>query len=180
MKKLSVFIIFILISFQIISAQDYGKIFLLDIVVYKNDSVQLNELREAQGTPNVENLLGTGYKIRLVSDSNSVLFEKEFLIGFSGHGISTSGKPVEFNDTSKNLVFRLPAPEGATKLQLLHESKIIFSKDLPGVSKPIQTSSSYSIYIYLAILIVAVILLVFLLLRRKNSHQYENLKQKWS
>lgn len=180
MKNIEFILLFIfLLALPLIAkAQEYEQIIVFDIVLYQNDTFQLNQLRLDNGTTNIDNLLGNGYEIAMLNDAQQIIFAKNFTIEFGGHGITPSGAPIEINFDQKRLTFRLPVIQNAKYLELLHNSKTILQINLQSnqnttalfpPSTGTQTQLPW-IYVEIFLFIVSFVGIIYLF-RRKYTIQ---------
>ena len=178
MKKIE-FILFLILIFVLplaAKAQEYEQIIVFDITLYKNDTFELNQLRVANGTTNIDNLLGTGYQIAMLNDAGQSVFAKNFRVEFGGHGIGPDG-PVPFEGDQKRLAFRLPVIQSAKYLELLHNSKNILQINLQSdqntrVFFHANENQTQFPFLYVEIIIfIAAFAAIIYLIRRKYTIQ---------
>jgi len=174
-------IIFIFVLPLAAKAQEYQQIIVFDILLYQNDTFQLNQLKLENGTTNIDNLLGNGYEIAMLNDGQQIIFAKNFTIEFGGHGITPSGAPIEINFDQKRLIFRLPVIQNAKYLELLHNSKSILQINLQtnentsalfiNNNNGIQNQSQFPwIYVEIFVFVASLISIIYLF-RRKYTIQ---------
>lgn len=139
MKYIFISMVFSVILFSALALAQESKVFVLDLIIYKNDSnATLNDFSVADGIPTdfpeiTEVFQGQEqYTIKIISVNNEVLFQKEFLISFTpAPFIPPSGTTPEVtNLTNVEKYLRLPYFEGAKKIEIYHDNKIIFTYEI--------------------------------------------------
>jgi hypothetical protein len=117
---------------MLVYSQELQKIFAIHIIIYKNDTVGLVSFETSQGTltdfPEITPVSEEQelYSIIIVSTDNKILFNKSFIIGWVAHPFNKTD--VILNESDK--YFRLNYFDSASKIEILHDNRVIFSYNL--------------------------------------------------
>lgn len=128
--------LFMVVLLSVVIA-DVGRVYIVDLIVYKNDRVDLLDFKIQNGTP-LYPTNGKDYVITIYSDKGSQLFSTIFDIGFDAwpDTVSSDGNmtqnPVSLDKV--NLYLRLPYFENGKTIVLMHGNKVIFMKDIKGIN----------------------------------------------
>lgn len=181
--KVKYIIFLIILLLTTVNAQQYQKIFTLDVVIYRNNSVELKEFGIEEGKVSFFGDIGS-YSIRLISFNGSVTFQKPLNIEFVIYPEPGISEGIQLNEIE--LYLRLPFSQETKKVQILHDNKIIFdfntenylcNKDnlCAGYENKINCPEDclkkpkYSLFIVLAAILVA-IAFIFVMVYRKYRH----------
>jgi len=143
------------------------SVYMLDIIIYQNDNVELRSFDIISGSPGPFSDAGgnNNYEFRILSKDKEVLFDQSFHLGYAAYRFrgpnSTSPDIVPYDKTEN--YWRLPYFDDAALIQLFHEGKIIFEYD---VSKRQQTFPSNLNSIILIVGAIAIAVLILILFKR--------------
>jgi len=133
MKKKNVWgLALILLAFACTASAD--QVFIYEVSISKNDSVDLKDFSLIEGKVNTAQTPAGEYTIKILSATKE-LFTAEIKVSFQTHedAIDKDGKmhqiPVDLAKVDKFL--RLPYSKDATKINLYHKDKLIYSLDIP-------------------------------------------------
>jgi hypothetical protein len=119
MNKIFLFFFLLLLTDQA-AASD---ILLVDLVVHKNDSVELRELRITSGRPLIDIESGP-YRIEVTDSNGTVVLDRDLMISF----LIMSDPPVETDQSFVSL--RIPYNSRMKHVNIYKADKQIFSQDL--------------------------------------------------
>lgn len=110
------------------------QVFIYEVSISKNDSVNLKDFSLIEGKVNTAQTPAGEYTIKILSATKE-LFTAEIKVSFQTHedAIDKDGKmhqiPVDLAKVNKFL--RLPYSKDATKINLYHKDTVIYSLDIP-------------------------------------------------
>jgi hypothetical protein len=136
-----------------LSLVNAGSIYDLNIVIYKNDTVELKNFSIREGSPGPFPDAGAdnNYEFKIISRDGSMLFNQSFHLGFVAYRFrgpnSTEPDVIPYNRTEDH--WRLPYFEDAALIQLYHEGKLIFEYGIMGSQKEEIVPSNGSSYVAL-------------------------------
>ena len=129
--KLILIILIILAGFSF-SVYAQEKIFSFDVIIYKDDRVELIDFQISDGkVTDFPKYDDANYFIRILSFEGEILFEGSMKITYIAHPFPPPGeeeREVELNETEKFL--RMPYFANAKTIELYHDDKLIYSLDV--------------------------------------------------
>ncbi|MEM5853198.1 MAG: hypothetical protein QXG39_05745 [Candidatus Aenigmatarchaeota archaeon] len=136
MKKLLMLIIFFafVVLLTLASAQT-NKIIVLELLIFQNDTVILKSFIITDGVPDkfFPQEINPSYLLKIISFDGQVVFQENLRISFLAYPTSFSENVSDtvINLEKVNLYLKLPFFETAEKIQIYHDSKLIFDFKIP-------------------------------------------------
>jgi hypothetical protein len=132
--KITSLLLVIFLYSPVLSESSNGFSYSLSAEIYNNDSAVLNSLSSQNVKPGFFPLDDTGYKVKLLSENRSTLFEDNLQISFETKSSfeKEDGTPFEesYFSNSTEVDLRIPGFAKAKYLQISHNDKVILESDL--------------------------------------------------
>ncbi len=187
-------VIFLFSLIGIASSQEIQKIFALNIIVYRNDTILLKNFGIEEGKISTFSSRSVGYSIKIFSFDDKVIFEKPLTISFIASPISETGLD-QIQLKERNIYLKLPFSQHAKKIQITHNNAVIFElnvKDylcnrdsscsdyedeincpedcLKSSEKPIRPQSNTSIVLFVVSFILIIIIIIVVVSYKRSSN----------
>ncbi|MBS3052254.1 MAG: hypothetical protein J4428_02710 [Candidatus Aenigmarchaeota archaeon] len=131
MNKVYIIILFSLILLSV-KVSAFQEVIVIDLDLYRNNSIVLNELKIISGIPDTEANDEGNYHITLLSEEKNEVFKTNFDLEFTAtEEEQTENEMTEMILDKINLYFRLPYYSEANAIQIYHNEELLFEKKLP-------------------------------------------------
>lgn len=104
------------------------KIFVIEFILYKNDTVELLDFKISEGTVSLFHEAGEpNYNIKIISTDKKVLFSQNMHISFYAAPDAYGNISVPLVELEKQHIYlKLPFFSNGEKIELYHDGKLIF------------------------------------------------------
>ena len=174
--KILISIIVILISFSLALAQEIQKIYVLDISIFRNDTVEIRSFTLATGLPKEIIDVPSNYSLQIVSSSNAVLYEKNLLVSFYIDIFNPGSEEQHSTRMEWSQLLRIPAFKDASRLRIFHSGSLIGEAGTPqepsGIDMTLLAGG-------ISLIIISVVVFIYLRKKIVEKSALENLKRKW-
>jgi hypothetical protein len=132
--KINSLLLVIFLSSPVLSEASNGFSYSVSAEIYRNDSAVLNSISAQNVRPGFFPLDDTDYKVKLLSENRTLLFEDNLQISFETKASfeKEDGTPFEesYFSNSTEIELRIPGFVKAKYLQITHKDKLILESDL--------------------------------------------------